>query len=114
MANRDRIGSYLSTLLVGGALLAGAVMARGAATKTLEGTISDAMCGIKHKMPNAKQCTIGCVKMGSDYALIVGDKVYILKGGPAAELEKLAGEPAKVTGDVDGMTVHVASVAPTS
>ena len=63
MVNRDRIGSYLSTLLVGGALLAGAVMAQGAETKTLEGTISDAMCGIKHKMPNAKQCTLGCVKI---------------------------------------------------
>lgn len=113
MVNRKRIENYLCALLVAGALLAGAAMAQGVETKTLEGTISDAMCGVKHKTANAKQCTLGCVKMGGNYALVVGDKVYTLEG-KKAELDKLAGEKAKVTGTVDGMKIQVTSVAPVS
>jgi hypothetical protein len=41
------------------------------ATRTLTGTISDAMCGKKHMMQGvtAAQCTRECVKSGYDYAL---------------------------------------------
>ncbi|MGC2249006.1 MAG: hypothetical protein WA609_20550, partial [Terriglobales bacterium] len=45
--------------------------------KTLTGEVSDAMCGAKHQMPGAAaDCTRACVKHGSNYALVVGDKVY--------------------------------------
>lgn len=75
---------------------------------SLTGTVSDAMCGAKH-MGEAAACTKGCVKKGSKYALIVGDKVYTLEGGDA-DLDKLAGQKATVTGTVDGENVKVASV----
>ena len=106
--------SCLATLLAAGTLLAsnGLAQAKGA-KQTLEGTISDTTCGVTHTMmKNAtdKQCTMGCVKMGSKYALVVCDKVYTLEG-KAGNLEKLAGEKAKVTGTVDGTTIQVASVA---
>ena len=39
---------------------------------------------------HAAQCTRECVKSGSDYALVVGDKVYTLKGDKAA-FDKFAG-----------------------
>jgi hypothetical protein len=83
-------------------------------SQTLTGEVSDAMCGAKHEMPGkAADCTRGCVKHGSNYALVVGDKVYILQtSDPAAldTLDKLAGAKAKVTGDVDGTTITVKSV----
>ena len=50
------------------------------AAKTLTGTVSDAMCGKTHMMKGASAatCTRACVKEGTDYALVVGDKVYTL------------------------------------
>ncbi len=80
--------------------------------KTLTGVVSDATCGRKHTMMPGKSdavCTRECVKMGSKYALVVGDKVYTLEGG-AEDLDKLAGEKAKVKGTVSGNTVQVAAV----
>ncbi|MFZ0684101.1 MAG: hypothetical protein WAM89_01040 [Terriglobales bacterium] len=84
-------------------------------SQTLVGEVSDAMCGAKHDMPgNAAECTRGCIKHGSKYALVVGDKVYTLETADQAALGKLndlAGAKAKVTGDVDGSTIAVKSVA---
>jgi hypothetical protein len=84
-------------------------------SETLTGEVSDAMCGTKHEMPGkAADCTRGCVKHGSKYALVVGDKVYTLETSDQAALDKLndlAGAKAKVTGEVDGTTITVKSVA---
>src|SRR3981189_2348243 len=85
----------------------------GAATMTLKGTVSDAMCGAKHPVADAAGCTKDCVKKGSDYALISADgRVYTLKADASAkaELDKLAGKMADVTGDVNGTTVMVKTV----
>ena len=83
--------------------------------QTLTGEVSDAMCGAKHEMPGkAADCTRGCIQHGSKYALVVGDKVYILETSDKAALDKLndlAGANAKVTGEVDGTTITVKSVA---
>ena len=79
---------------------------------TLKGTITDAMCGAKHPVADAAGCTKDCVKKGSDYALVTSEgKVYTLKADAAAkaELEKLAGKMADVSGDVNGMSVMVKS-----
>jgi hypothetical protein len=84
-------------------------------SQTLTGQVSDAMCGAKHQMPgDAGGCTRACVKHGSKYALVVGDKVYTLETSDQATLDKLndlAGASAKVTGDLDGDTIAVKSVA---
>jgi len=84
-------------------------------SQTLTGEVSDAMCGAKHEMPgNAANCTRGCIKHGSKYALVVGDTVYTLETSDQAALSKLndlAGAKAKVTGEVDGTTITVKSVA---
>lgn len=103
--------SYLAALLVAGTLLT-SVPVQGAETKTLEGTISDVMCGVSHKMGDISdaECTTRCVGMGSKYALVVGDTVYELDG-KADELKKLAGAKAKITGTVDGNKIQVTTVA---
>ncbi len=83
-------------------------------SQTLTGEVSDAMCGVKHEMPSKADCTRACMKHGSKYALVVGDKVYTLETSDKAALDKLndlAGAKAKVTGEVDGTTIAVKSVA---
>ena len=97
--------------------LAGTFVATGvslsAATMTLKGTVSDAMCGAKHPVADAAGCTKDCVKKGSDFALVTADgKVYTLKADTSAKaaLEKLAGKMADVNGDVDGTTLTVKTV----
>jgi hypothetical protein len=81
------------------------------ATQTLTGTVSDAMCGKKHMMQGvtAAQCTRECVKSGSDYALVAGDKVYTLKGDKAA-FDKFAGTNVIVKGKTSGSVVTVESI----
>lgn len=76
---------------------------------TLKGTVSDQMCGVKHMEADAAKCTRECVKMGSPYALVVGNKVYTLKGH-SQELYNLAGQSAVVKGTLSGTTVQVSSI----
>jgi hypothetical protein len=86
-----------------------------AADKTITGKVSDSMCGAKHQMAgDDAACTRACVKQGSKYALVVGDKVYTLETADKSPLDKLndlAGASAKVTGEVKGDTIAVKSVA---
>jgi hypothetical protein len=86
-----------------------------AADKTITGKVSDSMCGAKHQMAgDDAACTRACVKQGSKYALVVGDKVYTLETADKSALDKLndlAGASAKVTGEVKGDTIAVKSVA---
>ena len=105
------------TAVLGMQLLAGlAAMPAlaGGKSQTLTGQVSDAMCGAKHQMGDAAACTRACIQHGSKYALVVGDKVYTLETSDQATLAKLndlAGASAQVTGDVDGDTIAVKSVA---
>ncbi len=101
--------------LVAMVVLAGSVTFGFAAGKqqSLTGVIGDSMCGVKHMNGlSAAECTRACVRQGSSYALVVGDKVYKLKGGDQAAIDKLAGEKATVKGTVDGDVIEVASVSP--
>ena len=84
--------------------------------QSFTGKVSDAMCGAHHMMEGGgADCTRACVGKGSKYALVVGDKVYILdaKDKTALDsLDKLADKTAKVTGTADGDTIQVQSVSP--
>lgn len=100
----------LSLLSAAGLLFTGISLAQ---PTTLKGVISDQMCGAKHMMAgNNAKCTRECVKMGSTYALVSGDKVYVLKGHDA-EIANLAGQSVTVKGTLAGTTLNVASVAAT-
>ena len=93
------------------AFLLSASFALAQADQTLTGTVSDSMCGKKHMMAGktAAECTRECVKEGSDYALVVGDKVYTLKGDRPA-IDKYAGANVTVKGKLSGSTVTMASI----
>lgn len=88
------------------------VAASAQSSQTLTGTVSDAMCGAHHMMKGATaaQCTRECVKQGSDFALVSGDKVYTLKGDKS-QLDKFAGQNVTVKGKVDGTTITVGSIS---
>ncbi len=84
-----------------------------AATQTFTGVVTDSMCGKKHTMMPGKpdsECVRACVKAGSKYALLVGDKVYTMSGD-ANMFAPLAGKKAKVSGELQGDTITVASIA---
>jgi hypothetical protein len=83
-------------------------------TQVLTGEVSDSMCGAKHMMEGSPgDCARACVRKGSKYALVVGDKVYTLDASDQtalSELDQLAGQQAKVAGTLDGDTIAVKSV----
>ena len=118
MASRITAGRSAGVLLIAGLLAPSwipvtpsAFAQSKAKTQTVTGFIGDTICGITHISGSSKTCTLRCVKnMGAKYALVVGKTVYTLEG-KEADLEKLAGERAKVTGVIQGTTLKVSSVA---
>jgi hypothetical protein len=89
--------------------------AAGEKNQTFTGEVSDAACGVHHMMEgSAADCTRRCVRGGSKYVLVTGDKVYTLETKDKAaqdKLDELAGQQAKVTGRAEGDTISVRSVA---
>lgn len=89
----------------------------GAADQILTGQITDSMCKAKHeeaaegagKMAD-HDCTVSCVKGGSKYVLLSGGKIYQISNQTFADVEKLAGQAVKVTGEVNGESITVARI----
>jgi hypothetical protein len=90
------------------------VLLAAAKPQSFTGEVSDSMCGAKHMMDNKAECTRTCVSKGSNYALVVGDKVYMLNTTDKAALDQLntlAGSQAKVMGTANGDAIDVTKVA---
>ena len=103
----------LRSFAVGLLLLLSVGLFAAGADQTFTGTVSDVMCGAHHTMMPGKpdaECVRACVKASSDYALVVGDKVYTLKGNKA-DLDKFAAQQATVTGKLSGTTIEASSIA---
>lgn len=85
--------------------------------QTFTGSIGDAVCGGKHSMDGDEiSCLRTCIRRGSKYDLIVGDKVYVLNlkdQSSADALDRLATQQARATvkGEANGETIEVESVA---
>ena len=82
-----------------------------AAPKTIEGVVSDTMCGKKHMLPGKTdaQCIQECIKSGSSYALVAGDKVYTLAGKPQT-IAPFAGKHVRIEGDLKGNAITFTSI----
>jgi hypothetical protein len=105
---------WMATVVLGTGLAVVPSMAAGS-TQTFTGKVSDAMCGAKHMEGELApaECVRTCVQKGAKYALVVGDKVYVLDTSDQAALDnlsKLAWEEAKVSGTANGDTISVKSV----
>lgn len=82
------------------------------AQQTYEGVITDAHCGAKHQASLSKtaaDCARSCVHAGSQFALVDGDKTYILSGD-MERLKRAAGLRVKVVGMLSGDTIAVSSI----
>jgi hypothetical protein len=116
-ARVSKFGICMASLLLVATLSAPASAAdkKDSGKQTMTGVVSDSMCGAKHMMEGGDAaCTRACVSKGSKYALVVGDKVYTLETSDKTaldQLDKLAGQKAKVSGTVSGDTIQVSSVA---
>jgi hypothetical protein len=101
-----------SLLSIIGLISFSAASLRAQNAQSISGTISDSMCGAHHMMKNLTpaQCTRECVKQGSDYALVVGSKVYTLKGDKA-QIDKFAGQKVTIKGETSGDTITVKSIS---
>jgi uncharacterized protein YdbL (DUF1318 family) len=79
--------------------------------KTITGTISESMCGAAgHTMGGSDaDCVRACIKDGSKYVLVADKTVYTLDGD-TAQIDKFAGQKAKVTGLLNGDKLKVATV----
>lgn len=80
-------------------------------SQSFTGMVTDSMCGAKHMMKGKTpaECARECAKNGSDYAIVVGKKVYTLKGDKE-QIDKFAGKTAMVMGTVSGTTIQVDSI----
>jgi hypothetical protein len=86
----------------------------GAQTRTFAGVITDTKCGARHAKNSGKnpaECVQACVRKGSSYTLVDGDKAYTLVGNEG-DLDKLAGQRVNVQGILDGYTIRVSAVSP--
>lgn len=108
----------LALLAMGLALALPATLSAAQAGSTrYTGRVSDSMCGRTHDMGYKSKvaCVRACVKGGSSYALVVGQRTYTLvTSNPqqVAALYKYADQRVVVTGRLNGAKLTVQSVAP--
>ena len=80
--------------------------------QTYEGMVTCSRCGARHSAKlgeTASDCTRKCVHAGAKFALVVGEKTFLLEGDLDG-LKKVAGERARITGSATGNTIRVLSV----
>jgi hypothetical protein len=110
----SKLAIALATAILSATLVLSSALAANK-PQAFTGKVSDAMCGASHMMDgDGASCLRACVGKGSKYALVVGDKVYTLETSDKAKLEqldKLADHQATVTGEANGDSIAVLSVA---
>jgi hypothetical protein len=72
----------------------------------------DAMAKSHPNMKTAKDCTLGCVKAGSQYVLYDASTKTVYQLDDQKEPEQFAGQMVTVTGNLDAAsnTIHVANI----
>ena len=89
--------------------------------QTFTGEIMDNQCASmgshdmmmkKEGIKTAKECTLGCVKMGGKYVLFDAASKTVYQLDDQTKPEKFAGEKVKVKGtlDKDTNTIHVTTI----
>ncbi|MGB6677763.1 MAG: hypothetical protein WBE44_13800 [Terriglobales bacterium] len=78
--------------------------------QTFSGVITDARCSARHmnREKNASECSRLCVRHGSNYIIVDGDKKYELIG-ELRQIPEFAGQRVSLTGVRDGQTIKVSS-----
>ena len=99
------------TLALLSAIMIPAIQQAHAATQTIDGVVSDTMCGKKHMLAGktAAECIQVCLKDKANFALVAGDKGYTLAGKPEA-LASFAGKHVRVEGVIKDNALTVTSI----
>jgi len=119
------ISLVITVILVGGALAfahgqtvkvprRNNIRQSGMAYQPISGVITDGECGARHNHNkdanmSATECARFCVRNGSKYVLVDGEKRYSLSGNEE-EISKLAGQRVTISGSRNGDTVLVNSL----
>jgi hypothetical protein len=85
-----------------------------ASDQVYQGVVTDTRCGAKHSTEiglTASDCTIQCIRMGEQFALVDGDTRYILDGDSQI-LKRVAGQRVKISGSLTANRLEVKSVTP--
>lgn len=80
--------------------------------QTYEGMVTCSRCGAKHSAAlgqKAADCARTCVRDGANFALIQGNATYLLDGDLGV-LGRLAGQRARIVGELNGKTIRISSV----
>ena len=81
-------------------------------SRAYEGMVTCSHCGARHSAKlaqSATTCVRVCVHGGAQFALVNSESVYLLDGSVDA-LKPIAGQRAKIVGNLDGNTIKVQSV----
>ena len=81
--------------------------------RSYEGLLTCSRCGARHSADlgkTAADCARVCVRGGAAFALVNGDRIYVLDGDLSV-LKKFAGRRARIMGSPNGKTINVTSVA---
>jgi hypothetical protein len=81
--------------------------------QTFSGLITDARCGSRHMDlgNSASECARNCVRNGSRYVMVDGDRTYDLIGAQD-QFGRLAGQRIRLTGVLNGGAIKVSSATP--
>jgi hypothetical protein len=77
-----------------------------------EGMVTCSRCGARHSATlgqSASTCVRVCAHGGAQFALVNADETYLLDGDMDA-LKRVAGQRAKIVGNLEGKTIKVQSV----
>ena len=60
--------------------------------------------------PPDKECTLNCVRGGSDFVLLSGGKIYKIANQKDPALKTFAGDEVKVTGELKGEVITASKI----
>jgi hypothetical protein len=83
------------------------------AGQAYEGMVTCSRCGAKHAASlgqSATTCIRTCVHGGATFALVGADATYLLDGDLNV-LKRMAGQRARVVGELHGKTIKISSMA---
>jgi hypothetical protein len=84
-----------------------------AAAQTWIGYVSDSQCGADHGGEvDPRECTLKCIAAGDKFVLVVdsGKTILPITNQDFPALRDFAGEEAKVTGELSGGAIVIASI----
>lgn len=91
--------------------LAPTVHASDVSDTTIDGVVSDTMCGRTHMLlgKTDAQCVQECTKGNASYSLVTSAKVFMLEGKPLS-VAPFAGKRVHIVGNLKGNLIIVTSI----